>query len=164
MAEQSEGRGGNVSTVIFGILFVLAGVAGIGYGVKTVLDASNRESWPTAKAVITSSKVRVQRPRSGGGSSTTIAEITYRYSVEGRTYTSDRVTSAQYGSSNSSRAYGQVRKYPVGKEVTAHYNPDDPSYAILDTQWERIYGLAFAAGAVGLLIGLLMLKNAVRSR
>jgi len=122
------------------------------------------KSWPTANAVITSSKARVQSPRSGGGSSTTIAEIRYRYEVEGRTYTSDRVTSAKYGSSNSSRAYGQVRKYPVGREVTAYYNPDDASYAVLDTRWEKIYACAFAAGAVGLLLGVLMLRNAVRSR
>ena len=161
MTEDRESTGAKVGNVVFGILFSLGGIAGIWYGVNTVLRASSMKNWPTAEAIVTQSKVRVQRP-SSGGSSSTIAEVRYRYKVEGRTYTSDRVTSAQYGSSDSSRAYGQVRTYPVGKEVLAYYNPDDPSYAVLETRWDKIYIIAFAAGAVGLLFGGLILRNAMR--
>ncbi len=162
MTERVGNKNEKISTVIFGILFMLGGIGGIGYGVSTVLQASSMKHWPTAKAVVITSRVRVQRPRSGSGSSTVIADIMYRYEVRGKTYTSRRVTAAQYGSSDSSRAYGQVRAYPVGKTVTAHYNPDDASYAVLDTRWDSIYALAFIIGAVGLLIGILMLRNAIR--
>jgi hypothetical protein len=159
--KQTDVKSAKLSVVLFGILFALGGVAGIGYGVNTLLDASRMESWPTANALITSSKVRVQRP-DGGGSSTYIADVIYQYEVADKVYTSDRVTSARYGTSDSSRAHGQVRKYSVGKTFTAHYDPEDVSYAVLDTRWDRIYALAFAAGAAGLILGVLMLRNAVK--
>ena len=153
----------NVSVALLGIIFVLAGITGIGYGVNTLLDASSMESWPTANAVITSSSVRVQTP-DDGGSSTYIADISYQYEVADRIYTSDRVTSVRYGTSDSSRANAQVREYSVGKKFMAHYNPEDVSFAVLDTRWDRINLLVLAAGAAGLVIGVLMLKNAVKSR
>lgn len=157
-----KGKSSKVSTVIFGILFTLGGIAGIGYGTMTVLHASRMENWPVAEAIIISSKVRVQTPDSGG-SSTYIADIRYRYEVAGTVYTADRVTSANYGTSDSSRAHGQVRKYSSGRKVTVHYNPEDASYAVLDTQWDKIYLIPFAAGAAGVLLGLLMIRNTVRS-
>jgi len=159
---RSEGKGAKVSVVLFGILFALGGIAGIGYGVNTLHEASSMESWPTANAVVKSSRVRAQTP-DDGGSSTYIADIIYQYEVAGRIYTSDRVTSARYGTSDSSRAHRQVRRYAVGKTFTAHYDPDDVSYAVLDTRWDKIYTLAFAAGTAGLVLGVLMLRNAVKS-
>lgn len=158
MAENSS----KISTVIFGIIFTLAGIAGIAYGVSTVMQASDMENWPTAEAVITSSKVRVQTPDSGG-SSTYIAEISYQYEVAGRIFTSDRITMAKYGTNDSSRAHKQVRKYSTGSKYTVSYNPDDASYAVLDTQWDKIYLLAFAAGISALLLGLFMLRNVARN-
>ena len=156
-----EGKSLKVSTVIFGILFTLGGIAGIGYGTMTVLHASRMKNWPTAEAIIISSKVRVQTPDSGG-SSTYIAEIRYRYEIAGRLYTSDRLASANYGTNNSSRAHGQVRKHAAGKKVAVYFDPDDPSYAVLDPKWDKIYLLAFAAGAAGSLLGLLMVRNVAR--
>ena len=146
------------SNVIFGILFALGGIGGIGYGVNTVLQASRMERWPTADAVIVYSEVRVQTPDEGG-SSTYIADIRYQYDVEDRTYSSDRISPASYGTSNSSRAHEQVRKYSVGEIVAAHYDPDDVSYAVLETQWDKIYLLAFGAGFGALLLGLAMLRR-----
>jgi len=161
MEDVLDGKSSKIGTMIFGMLFTLGGIAGISYGVKTVLQASRMENWPTAEAVITSSKVRIQTPDSGG-SSTYIAEIRYQYEVTGKMYTSDRVTTAQYGTNDSSRAAKQVRKYSTGRNFTTHYNPDDASYAVLDTQWDKIYSLAFAAGIGGLLLGLCMLRSAAR--
>jgi len=155
-------KGSKISTILFGFLFIIGGIAGIGYGAKTVLQASSMNNWPTVVANITSSRVRIQTPDSGG-SSTYIAEISYQYEVAGRIYTSNRISSAQYGTNDSSRADKQVRKYQTGKKFTAYYDPDNTSYAVLDTQWDRIYSLAFAAGTCGLLLGFFMLRNAVRN-
>lgn len=154
-------KSSKLSTIVFGILFLLGGLAGIGYGVLTVQQANDMESWPTAEAIITYSKVRIQTPDSGG-SSTYIADIRYRYAVDGHTYSSDRITTAQYGTDDSSRAHKQVRTYAVGRTVLAYYNPDEPDYAVLETAWDKIYALAFGAGIVAALLGLLMLRNAAR--
>jgi hypothetical protein len=158
----SEEKSTSISVVVFGILFVLGGLGGIGYGVHTTFQASRMERWPTAEALVIHSRVRVQTPDEGG-SSTYIADIRYQYEVGGGTYTSDRITSAGYGTSNSSRAKAMVHRYPVGEKVTAHYDPGDVSYAVLETHWDRIYLLAFAAGFGGLLLGVLMLRNALRA-
>ena len=158
----NEEKSTSTSVVVFGILFALGGLGGIGYGIHTTFQASRMERWPVAEALVTHSEVRVQTPDEGG-SSTYIADIRYQYEVAGRTYTSDRITSAGYGTSNSSRAKAQVRRYPVGEKAAAHYDPDDVSYAVLETQWDKIYLLAFAAGFGGLLLGVLMLRNALRA-
>lgn len=103
----------------------------IGYGVVRQMAAA---SYSTAPGVITASQ-RVMSAGSGQGSNrsgpTWSAQISFRYSVAGRDYTSDRWRYGQWGSSSSSAAADVVARYPVGAKVNVLYNPRDPGDAVL---------------------------------
>ena len=75
--------------------------------------------------------------------------IRYNYSVSAAPYVGTRI-----GMSNdASRAVGKRDKYSVGQEVQVHYNPSDPSDAVL----ELSYGVR---AIIGMLVGLLMILAA----
>lgn len=62
--------------------------------------------------------------------------IEYRYTVEGQTYNSTRLG---YGSKPIPEGYdGTVKSYvavyPAGKNITAYYNPENPSESVLTNQ------------------------------
>ena len=62
--------------------------------------------------------------------------IEYSYTVNGRTYNSTRLG---YGSKPIPEGYDGTEKsyvaaYPVGKSITAYYNPDNPNESVLTNQ------------------------------
>ena len=54
-------------------------------------------------------------------------------------------------SSSSEYAQGILNRYPVGKKVSVHYSPGDPSEAVLET---GIHGGAWICLGVGTAFGL----------
>lgn len=114
-------------------LFVLGLISGasavyLGYGI--VADTFLTE---TTTGVVTESAVE---ERTGGSASRAddpySVVIEYRYTVDGKSYTSDSVfqgqTAAQIG---YQRAHELSQQYSVGTEVTVHYRPWNPSRAYL---------------------------------
>ncbi|HTK84056.1 MAG TPA: DUF3592 domain-containing protein [Patescibacteria group bacterium] len=85
------------------------------------------------------------------------AVITYRYSVNGQNYTSDRYWYAGSGSGSMAAAQNTVDKYPAGAQTTAYYNPDKPEEAVLDNSAPSTTipyaGLGFMWFVVLLIIG-----------
>jgi hypothetical protein len=59
--------------------------------------------------------------------------VEYNYAVGGQTYTSRRIA---YGANSFGRDQAQkmIERYPVGSVVTAHYDPANPTEAVLETQ------------------------------
>ncbi len=95
-------------------------------------NEAHRRFRPVTAEVVSA---RVRSTSAGTGSSRTtsyIPEIEYRYTVEGRQYTSDkfRFMGAGHGSYGSAAAVANA--YPVGKAIPAYYDPDDPAVAVLD--------------------------------
>jgi hypothetical protein len=86
-------------------------------------------AWPTVQGTVAQS--RVKRSRGSEGGSVYSAEITYRYTVGGREYESDRYRFGDISSSSRGRAQRIVDRYPAGGPATVHYNPSDPSEAVL---------------------------------
>src|SRR6185436_9004024 len=70
----------------------------------------------------------------GGGSRTYSAVITYRYSVDGQSYTSHRYWYEGGGSSSQSGADALAAEYAAGKQVTAYYDPKNPAEAVLNNE------------------------------
>lgn len=106
--------------------------------------------WPRAAGNVASSEVRqdyvrrktVYRP-----------QITYRFRVEGREHTGNRIF---FGSSSFQReeeAKEYAAKYPVGKAVEVRYQPGRPEMSILEPGLPRDSGFLFAIGASALLVG-----------
>jgi hypothetical protein len=76
--------------------------------------------------------------------------LRYSYEVDGRVYEGDM---AQFGPprvTNRDLIEGLVEKYPAGKDVTVHYNPDAPEIAVLETSdemaWQNAWQVWFLFG------------------
>jgi len=119
---------------IFPLIFVAVGFGLFWKGTSDMELAKQSESWPIAEGKIISSEItRKTSSSSNGGSSTTYhAEVSYQYTAEGRSYTSDRVSFGQYGSSDRDHAQDIVNRYQSGETVQVFYKFDDPSVAVLE--------------------------------
>ncbi|MFW5733361.1 MAG: DUF3592 domain-containing protein [Planctomycetota bacterium] len=68
--------------------------------------------------------------------------VEYRYTVDGKTYTSHRIDFGDGGAISNRHAVRQIRPYPRGVTVTAFYDPDDPASAVLETRFPTFYYIA----------------------
>jgi len=140
--ERSHGRStpmGPKGMMIVGGVFVALGLLVTAWGFSTLSRAKASKSWPSVEGTVLSSEVTEDwdtTTSSRGGrrreSVTYGAEVSYQYAVDGRSYTSTRVSFGQYQSSNCGHAAGIVGRYPEGKKVDVHYDPASPGTAVLE--------------------------------
>jgi hypothetical protein len=143
--------------------FTLGGlmVLGLLWGARRqVAEASG---WPVTGGHIVSSTVEHYRTRVGGarsGTLTTFYEpvVEYSYRVNGREYHSTQLSFGGKAAGGEQVAQTKAAQYPPGTDVVVHYDPKNPSNAVLDlkvayaTPWLVIalvfFGLAlFFSGA-----------------
>jgi hypothetical protein len=160
---------------IFPWPFLLVGLVVLGWGLRNLTKAAQSDDWPTAEGQIVSSEVRTSRNSSSGknGSSgpSYRADISYRYSVNGASYTGDRVAYGDYGSGNPSHAREIVDRYPAGRDVKVYHDPEKPAECVLEPGTKPqafilpTVGAVFALVGFGMLIGLPMAaRKAERQR
>lgn len=98
-------------------------------------NAAQARAWPTATGKIESSDVHeFQSHDSDRNRSRTQyrAEVVYSYQVAGVRYTSDKLGSAQISASTDALARRASARYPAGSIIQVHYNPANPSEAIVN--------------------------------
>jgi hypothetical protein len=124
-------------------------------------------SWPTIDGSILSSEVYEQC--CGEYSEGWFAKVSYRYSLAGREYISDKVELVSVGDSNTGYfAHEVIRRYPVGKTVAVYYNPSNPGIAVLEPGIPNDHYLFFliqiviALAAVFLCLGLLGILGIIK--
>ncbi|MDX1569227.1 MAG: DUF3592 domain-containing protein [Xanthomonadales bacterium] len=139
-------------------------------------------TWPATEGVVTRSETRPYRL---GDDLIVYLSLRYRYSVDGRTYTGDRVTaSGAYGARferlvvndqgsalarwwwrNFPQPAGNshddllpaAARYPPGAKVSVYYDPDHPDRAVLDRSTDfRFFVLAVALIFLALLFAPLV--------
>lgn len=151
-------------TRIFPLIFVVAGIAGLYFGVKAISKAKESLDWPAVKGKIISSSVerstrRESTRRSKGRSRTRIyyhANISYEYSVDGKDYEGSQVRFGGTSSQNSGRVNSIVKEFPAGKEISVYYEPENPSESILIKGVNpRLYAGA-GTGGLFMVIGIAM--------
>ena len=93
-----------------------------------------------------------------------LVELTYDYTVDGQTYTGDKILSDEqlrdgFHEFEEAELEDYRDKYPAGKSVKVLYNPDDPSEAALETEDNAaLLGLGIGAGVLfGLVTGVFAL-------
>jgi flagellar basal body-associated protein FliL len=59
--------------------------------------------------------------------------VKYRYIVDGKSYTGERITVSDNFQKTRSLANDVLKKYPVGGEVSVYYSPADPGSSVLKT-------------------------------
>jgi hypothetical protein len=126
------GCAGIFALMFFGPMLLIAII-----GVADAMKARDSESWPQTKGTVVASKVskHTSRSRDSKGRSSTSttygADVSYKYTVGGEAYTSERIS---YGDFHGSRegAESLTKKYNVGREVTVYYNPEDAAQSVLE--------------------------------
>jgi len=135
-------------SVVCGV-FVLGGLGVAGYGIRIIHQARESASWVPTDGQITHS----QMVSNSGGEGTTYApEVHYTYQVEGKEYNGTRIFIGDNRySSNGDYARNYIERYPVGKEVSVYFDPQQPGSAILEpgtskkSYFPLALGLGFAA-------------------
>jgi hypothetical protein len=147
----------------------LAGVVGLvvaGWlGPRTLLEADEVADWPTVTGEVVSSHVERRTGRRGSGDSWH-AVIRYRYPVDGEVLEGERWDVAGPRKLPGQAAAEEVvRAFPAGAEVEVHFDPDDPSSAVL-AEGGRLHGWLLVAFGLALVAyaGAGVLKRLVLGR
>jgi hypothetical protein len=128
---------------IGGWLFLFLGVAAIGGGIwlsyaigaPMVKTAKASLTWPITPGTIKTSKVESNIATSGDGNTRTEYRpiVDYSYSMNGQAYHSNNLWfGGGESSTNRSESQDIIDRYPVGKQVMVHYDPQDPSQGVLE--------------------------------
>ena len=127
----------DLSAVVAGALFILGGlVLLVVRRRRSALSRASR-SWPTVSGTVLASEVRRYGVTESAGRRYYPA-VTYRYEVDGRTYSGKRMYFDEVGSTESWAAE-LARKYPVGSTVPVYYDPASPERALLEPRRSGSY-------------------------
>lgn len=124
---------GPITGLFIGGVMLFGGYFMTYYLGKPIRDqAAASTTWPTTDGRITGSEIQRVNARDEGKATYT-ANITYEYSLGGRTFEGDRVWFGDdYSASNASAFRAAVSRYPVGKAVKVHYDPADAAESVLE--------------------------------
>lgn len=132
------------------ILFL--GAFGVYVGVEDILRAAATTQWPSVDGTVVRSGVASPDQASSGGTTKYRAEVIYEYTVDGTGLTGRRISAADFATNDRSMIQAILDRYPVGRIVTVHYQPDDPREAVLEP---GLRALSFLIPAIGLATALI---------
>jgi len=128
-----------VFSLLCGGFFFLAALAVGGgllwYSANSKKKAGASLAWPSAPGTVTVSDVRQSSSTDEDGHVTVsyYPRVEYEYTVDGQAYTSKQAAfGGVRGYGSPDRARQDLAKYPAGAAVTAYYNPEKPSEAVLE--------------------------------
>lgn len=153
-ADGSEGSGpfrGVLLPILIGL--VIVGVGGYVY----VDEGAALDSGVEVDATVVGSDVeqRIRYDADGDRRTVYYPRVTYEYSVDGETYRSSNLRAGLGRESMlESNARRTVERYPVGAQVTAYYDPENPSRAFLVAGRSSVPLIAGGLGAFFVLIGV----------
>jgi hypothetical protein len=123
-------KAGKANPIILGLLFiVIGGFVFFMWGLPPMQYSHSSKDWPSVPGDVIKSEIETYR---SDGKTEYLADIVYKYTVEGKIYTSSKVTVGDPPfTSNISPAKRIQAEYPVGKTVEVHYDPEAPSSSAL---------------------------------
>jgi len=121
------------------VLLLVVGISLLGWEIYSAVRSNQASNWTTTTGKVTESKMQRYRTRGRRGRSTHRhrMQFEYTYRAKGKKFSNDRVS---FGASfisdmlNGLIRPGALKKYPVGKSVTVHFNPNNPQDAVIETQ------------------------------
>lgn len=129
--------------------------------IGTRLAISSRETvhWPTASATV----IGAELSRSGNRQRFSwVPVIAYEYEVEGRRYRSGRIYHGVMNAfKDKARAEAWLARHALGATLTIHYDPDDPSEAVLYPQTSPIAWLLIGLGVLALIVAAVTRQTSV---
>lgn len=148
-------RGARVLKAMLGLAFMLMGSMFTFVLWTSWQRSEETRSWTPVEALVVSSQVLTDRPTPHSPLKFT-ADVHYRYTFSGKTFTSTRIKRVDGPSSHKEKAEAVVKEHGPGSIVTCYVNPEHPDFAILE-QGSRAalysiwFPLLFVVGGVGML-------------
>ena len=135
---------------LFLLIFV---VAFCGFGAWGVYQYFRARSFLPVQAEVTHSEVGVNR---GNDGITYYPDIRFRYTVDGQNYDTGQYRILRISSSGRSGKQKIASRYPVGSNIKAWYDPNQPEVAVLNKSisFFPIIFLAVGLGVLGIIIGI----------
>jgi hypothetical protein len=125
-------------------------------GGNALLESFKARDWPGVQAVVTESDARwVEHHRPVYKSMWTYElHLRYAYTIRSREYIGSRASFSAWGPNENFNPLSSViaKSLPVGKQVVAHYDPQDYSRSVVEP---RVRPSVWIALALGLLMALL---------
>lgn len=124
------------------------------FGFAKERQALATQAWTSTQGTVVTSEVRSFTKWEDGVQRTLYTPgITYRFTVNGREYISDRYSlGAETGWGASRLVEKKVEKYPAGSPVAVYFNPKAPTESVLDRRltggwliWAMAFGLLVLA-------------------
>jgi len=155
----------NVGCLLIFVLLVGAPIVGLGgffvhMGRSTMREQARlNEKAVSVKAVVLLSEVRQTTTRIGTDTGDTATsywpEVEFSYEYGGTLRTSNKIWPVGEGGSEAD-AKVSLSSYPVGAEVSAFVDPDDPETAFLEKRWSQAPYLSVIIGVfpIGFVAGL----------
>ena len=154
---------GNANPVTLGIIFALVGGAVFFLFAWPPLQYANTsKGWPSVPGIITKSEISIWRSDSKTHYQTDIA---YAYSVDGKKYTSSKITVGDPPLDNNVAPAKRLQtKYPVNKEVTVYYDPELPDSSALEPGTKTGDYLLAVIAAIFFFVGLIALFQGMKAK
>ena len=147
------------------VVLGLVGLAVIGLGLRRMGQAARSRKWPTTPGSIRSSTILSRLaptlPQADEDEEQAAArppqtlyrpEVTYTYTVEGKTYTGTKLGGDTVEVSSERHAREHAARYVPGAPVTVYYDPENPSHALLEPGVHSVSWLMPAVGVVFLIV------------
>lgn len=119
-----------LGTLALMAVFLAVGVGLSIWGWSILQNARASANWPTAEGEIIASEVTRSSDSEGGDSYS--PEVTYRYTVENQQHESYTIKFGENSYSSRRRAETIAETYPVGRDVTVYYDPEQPGRSVLE--------------------------------
>jgi hypothetical protein len=119
--------------------FTLGGILLLALLCSARRQAAEASRWPVIGGHVVASTVEHYRTRVGGARSGRLVifyepVIEYSYRVDGREYHSTQISFGGKLAGSEELARAKAARYPQGADVVVHYDPKNPSNAVLDAK------------------------------
>jgi hypothetical protein len=162
LVRSSEGSSGiGFGLTIFCAIFMSIGSILLFIGGRALWRGWRSSKWPTARGVIvyghraqSEETLPAESEDQASVNTKNDGHLVYRFEVGGRTHFSNNRRFGQLAGSDSDWAANIAEKYPLGREVTVWYRPDNPDFATLEPGASKEALWTPGAGAAFFLFGL----------
>ena len=117
----------------FIFIFIFMGLFAIALGTVRAKEAITAKSWPVAPGTIINAKVTEARISNARIRVARLClELDYIYMVGDRIYDGNRLNAGWHCFGSQSMVEDVIARYPIGKQVQVHYDPQHPAVSMLE--------------------------------
>lgn len=154
-------QGSVLGSIVFSIIFIVAGWMAYKHIAKPLAEEANAsEKWPVSVGTITYAGVSTSK--SSEGTTMYAANVSYKYDVDGKTYSGSQIGMMDGSTSMASSVKKQIKKYAKGSNVDVYYDPELPSSAVLEPGQSFWISLMVYIPLSFCLVGALMLLKSFK--